>query len=137
MVCEIKPKVSEIEPRVLDIIKEKKIENAVTIISFDTEALKNVRKLDKDIITMCLKGAAREKVDGKTVYHPIPNSILDEAEALDADAINVHYKGVTPEIIEAAHKRDFKVYCYTVNSSDEAKSLTLYLRYHSSNAASD
>ena len=114
LVCEIKSGAVEHEAKILALIKEKQIEEAVTIISFSEQALKNFRKLDHDIITMYLKGSPREKIDGKTVYHPIPLSILDEAEELDVDALNLHSVGVTPELVEAAHQRGFKVFCYTV-----------------------
>ena len=72
---------------------------------------------------MYLKSSPKEKVEGKTVYLPIPLSIVDEAEALDVDALNLHYKGITPELVKAAHQRGFKVYAWTVNSTEEAQEL--------------
>jgi len=123
LVCEIKAGIGRIEKKILDLIQEKGIEDTATIISFNTEALKNARALDREIITMYLKGSPSKTVEGKTVYLPTPLSVIDEAEALDVDALNLHYQGITPELVRAAHARGFKVYAWTVNSIAKAKEL--------------
>ena len=104
LVVEIK--VSEIEKRVLQIIKENELERQTLITSFYHPILKRVKELNPNIRTGAIIAS-----------RPIKAAQL----AMDAnsDALFPRHIYVDPQMVEEAHRQDLAVYPWTVDTLNE------------------
>ena len=101
----IELKVLDVEARVLELIRTRKMQHEVVISSFFHDTLSVVRELDTSIPTAAL--ISEEHAD-----------FVSLVQNLEANAINPHYDLVTPEFIESAHGNGIGVYAWTVNHQD-------------------
>lgn len=101
----IELKVLDVEARVLELIRTRKMQHEVVISSFFHDTLSVVRELDTSIPTAAL--ISEEHAD-----------FVSLIQNLKANAINPHYDLVTPEFIESAHGNGIGVYAWTVNHQD-------------------
>ena len=101
----IELKVLDVEARVLELIRTRKMQHEVVISSFFHDTLSVVRELDTSIPTAAL--ISEEHAD-----------FVSLVQNLKANAINPHYDLVTPEFIESAHGNGIGVYAWTVNHQD-------------------
>ncbi|MEM7827439.1 MAG: glycerophosphodiester phosphodiesterase family protein [Candidatus Aenigmatarchaeota archaeon] len=95
-----------IEKKVLDAIKERKLENVI-IVSFHEDAIKKVRELDKKIETGLIY-----------VRHPNPIKVATEMKANYLIAL---YRFIHTKNIQIAHENGLKVIVWTINTKEEAK----------------
>jgi len=104
LVVEIK--VSEIEKRVLQIIKENELDRQTLITSFYHPILKRVKELNPNIRTGAIIAS-----------RPIKAAQL----AMDAnsDALFPRHIYVDPQMVEEAHRQDLAVYPWTVDTLNE------------------
>src|SRR5262249_6069611 len=98
---------NQLEERVVKLIQERNLYDRVTLISFSTESLKRVKKLDPRITT---------GLDIKTstpLYRHFPALLrllpLWAKHRIGVDVILPDYAGATPALVEAAHKRGMRV----------------------------
>jgi glycerophosphoryl diester phosphodiesterase len=77
----------------------------VVILSFSPGALRNVRRLDPTIMTGLLFEPGNAAGAG----------ILDVARDVGVRQVAPRVDLVTPELVEAAHRMDFQVVCWTAN----------------------
>ena len=99
---ELKPNGREInfEKQVIDLIKKYNYENKCVVASFDYNAIKNVKKIDKDI---------------KTVY--LMSSIIDDIETLNyADVYSIESSIINKDLVTKIHNLGKEIYAWTVNT---------------------
>jgi len=109
-VC-VELKVIGIENKVIELINELDMVNQVIIFSFDEKALLKIRKINNKIHTLLLKDYATLKT-------------LDFIKENDVNAIGVGYNTkVNRDFIEYAHKKNVKVFKWTVNNKQKMKEL--------------
>jgi glycerophosphoryl diester phosphodiesterase len=92
-----------IESRVVKTVNDLKVRDAVTVSSYDTEALRRVREADRRIplgLLTRLKG---------------PGPVLRLAESISARSLHVSTKRLTPRLLHETQDRGLRVYVYTVN----------------------
>lgn len=102
-------KESGYEEQVYDVIKEKGLIEDVIIISFDEEALRTIRDLDKDIETGFVY--ARHK------------NPMDTAEDIEADYILPLHHFTHTRTVKEAHNRNLKVIVWTVNDAEDVEEM--------------
>ncbi|MBI5849050.1 MAG: glycerophosphodiester phosphodiesterase [Nitrospirae bacterium] len=95
------------EKKILDTIKKEKRKGKVIIVSFHTEALDAVRKLDQEIET-------------GLIYTKFRNPI-EAALKLQAQYLVPLYRFTHTRDIEKAHKNNLKVIVWTINTEEEAR----------------
>jgi glycerophosphoryl diester phosphodiesterase len=95
------------ENKVLDAIREEKLEDRVIIVSFLEEALANIRTMDKGIETGLIY----------TKYKNPIGTVLN----LNAQYLVPLYRFVHRRDIAKAHKSNLKVIVWTINSAIEAQ----------------
>lgn len=97
--------------KVFSLINNYKIVKDVIVSSFNINALRQMRKLSKDIRLALLVDRLSDNysgINGLDFY-------IGQAKELNAEAINMSYIGVTHEIIKSIHDKGFKVNIYTIN----------------------
>lgn len=96
----------ELTEKVVDLIHKKQFENNCVITSFDLDAVKKVRYLDKNLKVGFLFSKYPEDVDVFT---------------LDCDILSVKYKLVNEEFMKKARAHGKEVYVWTVNDPELMK----------------
>jgi glycerophosphoryl diester phosphodiesterase len=94
------------EKDVLDLIRAKKLEDRVIIISFHEETLARIRDLDKQIETGIIYTKSKQHID--------------RALELNARYLIPLFRFVHRKDVAKAHKSNLKVIVWTINSRDEA-----------------
>jgi glycerophosphoryl diester phosphodiesterase len=115
---ELKGDVSTVEP-VVEVLRQHGTTEGITIISFNMASLKEFKRQMPAIPAYWLRGTREEPGTKKPLPHPV--QWLDEVSSAGLDGIDVHYKGMTKEFMEAAKKRNIPVYVWTVDTEDEAR----------------
>jgi glycerophosphoryl diester phosphodiesterase len=95
------------EKRIIDLVKRMGLKNRVILISFHKEALKNIRKADKNIET-------------GYIYVKDKNPIKTALE-LNCQYLLPFYRFTHRKNIEDAHKNNLKVIVWTINNKKEAE----------------
>jgi len=92
----------------------------IVIIGFDLETVAASKKLIP-VPTYWLKGTAKDKETEEWIPHD-PN-LVQIAHDNGLDGIDVHYAGVTKELVDAAKSRRQKLYIWTIDDPVEAARL--------------
>ena len=95
------------EKKVLDVIREEKVEDRVIVVSFHEEALAHVRDIDKNI-------------EIGLVYTKFKKPI-DAALKLHAQYLVPLYRFVHRRNVAKAHKNNLKMIVWTINTKEEAR----------------
>lgn len=95
------------EKKVLDLIRKKKLEERVIVVSFHEAALAHARKLNK-------------KVETGLIYTKLRNPV-EAALKLDAQYIVPLYRFVHTGDVEKAHRNNLKVIVWTINTEEEVR----------------
>ncbi|HEX5654271.1 MAG TPA: glycerophosphodiester phosphodiesterase family protein [Chitinophagaceae bacterium] len=107
------PPVEEFVDLVMDVVKEKKIENRCYLQSFDFRPLQLLHKKYPGIVTAVLiSGNDKRSFDQQLQelgYYP--------------EMYSPHYSVVTKELVENCHKKSIKIIPWTVNSVEEMKKM--------------
>jgi glycerophosphoryl diester phosphodiesterase len=99
-----------IEEKVINIIKEKKLEEKIICSSFNHYSVHTMKRLAPEIKTGVLYDS--------TLYQP-----WFYAKRLCADAIHPYYRSISIEIIESCHKNSIKVNVWTVDDKQMIKKM--------------
>ncbi len=115
LICNIELKNNSIpyegmEKKVIDLIKEFKLEDRIIISSFNHKSLKNVKQLAENIETAPLYK--------NLIYKP-----WEYAESIQASGIHPKFTVMTPALISDTLKNNMAVRPYTVNKEREMKKL--------------
>jgi glycerophosphoryl diester phosphodiesterase len=100
-----------IEAAVFKLIKKRKAGKRVLISSFDHEALRQVRALDKTARIGYLLGRT-----------PL-EAAFREMKEISAESLNLSISQATKSAVAQAHRRGFRVLVYTVNKKSELERL--------------
>ncbi len=101
---EIKPtgKETDFEKGVIDVINKYDFADQCIVTSLNYEALKNVKKIDKNINTVSVMAVA----------------IGDIGSMTDADGFSLEAANIDPELVNRMHMNGKEVYAWTVNTED-------------------
>ncbi|MGY5873106.1 MAG: glycerophosphodiester phosphodiesterase family protein [Candidatus Thorarchaeota archaeon] len=110
MKINIELKVTDVEKRVLSLVKERKMIQDVTISSFLHGTLVSMRNLDASITTAVLVSKIRE-------------DMISYVQEIEANALNPDYKTISSHLVEDAHSNDVQVFPWTVNDSTQIRNL--------------
>ncbi|MGQ4911716.1 MAG: glycerophosphodiester phosphodiesterase [Candidatus Thorarchaeota archaeon] len=105
MLVNIELKVLDVEARVLELVRERRMTQDVLISSFFHDTLAVVRELDESVRTAALVSEEEEDPLGLAV-------------GLSVNAINPYFGLATLEFVNEAHDRGLSVYPWTVNHED-------------------
>ncbi len=105
-----------LEPKVVQLIREKKVEDQVIIFSFDSRRLEAVEKLAPELKTIWLVGA---KVDPTTNF----KAVFDERSRAKVDGLGFGYTNCPKEIVEKAQEQQLPVFVWTVPPGPEVDRL--------------
>lgn len=97
LVIELKKSKGIVE-KTLEIIKKNKIENNVLIVSFYSNYLKKIKKINSKIKT------------GLLTIRPL--LIIERARLCNADLIGIYYNFVNKKLIKKSHKNNLKIFGY-------------------------
>ncbi|MBI3609603.1 MAG: glycerophosphodiester phosphodiesterase [Nitrospirae bacterium] len=92
-----------IEKRLIEMIARHRAENRTAVSSFETDALKTLRELDRTIPL------------GLLTRKPRPKDILEDAKSLNVQSLHISTRRLSKEILTQAHLNGLPVYAYTVN----------------------
>lgn len=111
---------------VLDVVKKYKMEDRVTIQTFDWRTIQEIRRLDKNITTVALT-SSNYRYEGKPGCSPWMGGLdIDDfngdyvkaAHAINADIISPRWNDVTPEYVAETHELGMKIVPWTINKKD-------------------
>ncbi|QQR91172.1 MAG: hypothetical protein IPJ88_05415 [Myxococcales bacterium] len=106
-----------IEKKVHMLLKKLDMQDDVAIFSFDKERIKRSKEINPDVAALWL--VARPKDGGSYQME-----LVDQAVALDADAVGLDFPYINKAVVDAAHEAGLYVYAWTVNDSKQAVSLS-------------
>ncbi len=106
----IELKVTDIEKKVLDLVKERKMIPDVTISSFLHGTLVSTRTLDTEVSTAVLVTKLRD-------------DMISYVNELEANALNPNHKTISPVLVNDAHSSNILIFPWTVNDSSRMKVL--------------
>lgn len=110
----------EILPQLRQLLLDSGKMSRIVIIGFDLETVAESKKLI-DVPTYWLKGTEKDKKTGQWIPHD-PN-LVQMAKDKGLDGLDVHFAGVTEDLVRAARAAGQKLYVWTVDDPDEAKRL--------------
>lgn len=108
-------------PSIRELIQQSGKQDQMVIISFSLEVVKASKEQMPEVPAYWLRSARRDKDTGE--YQPIDTALLEQVKEHNLDGLDVHYRGVTPELIEASRNEGFKLFVWTVNDSSDISAL--------------
>ena len=115
---EIKCK-QEILPHLEKVINASGKRSQVIIVTFDFETIVAAKKQMPDISMYWLRGTKKDKETDEFIYHDI--ELVEKARMHGLDGLNLHYGGVTPELVDAAKAAGQKFYVWTIDEINAAQ----------------
>ncbi|MHA1863138.1 MAG: glycerophosphodiester phosphodiesterase [Candidatus Thorarchaeota archaeon] len=106
----IELKVTDIEEKVLDFVKERKMISDVMISSFLHATLVSTRNLHTKVSTAVLVTELRD-------------AMISYVNELEANALNPNHKTITADLVNDAHSNNILVFPWTVNDSSRMQAL--------------
>jgi len=106
----IELKVTDIEKKVLDFVKERKMVPDVTISSFLHGTLIATRNLDAEVSTAVLITKLRD-------------DMISYVNELEANALNPNHKTISPVLVNDAHSNNVRIFPWTVNDAYRMQAL--------------
>jgi glycerophosphoryl diester phosphodiesterase len=110
----------EVLPYLHKLIADSGKMSQIVIIGFDLETVAASRKLI-DVPTYWLKGTKKDEETKEWIPHD--PELVKLAQQNGLDGLDVHYAGVTKELVEAANSSGQKLYVWTVDDPAEAARL--------------
>lgn len=95
--------------RVISLVREFRLQRAVTLLSFDHESVRLAKQMNDEIRT-----AATFSIAGRRLI--TARSIIRAAQNVDADEAALHYSLATRRTVEALHRQGLAVSAWTANS---------------------
>lgn len=106
----IELKVTDIEKKVLDFVKERKMIPDITISSFLHGTLIATRNLDTEVSTAVL-------------VTNLQDDMISYVNELEANALNPNHKTISPVLVNDAHSNNILIFPWTVNDSSRMQVL--------------
>lgn len=101
-------KVAEAAEALVDVILEQSISRRITLISFDPEALRRLKRILPDQpVGLILSGA--------------PPDAAERARALDTDLVSLEAEYLNAEAVERCRRADLKITTWTVNAPEQMR----------------
>ncbi len=100
----IELKVTDIEKKVLDLVKKRKMIPDVMISSFLHGTLVSTRNLDTEVSTAVLVTKLRD-------------DMISYVNELEANSLNPNHKTITPDLVKDAHNANILLFPWTVNDA--------------------
>ena len=110
----------EILPALRQLLAESGKMSQIVIIGFDLETVAQSKKLI-DVPTYWLKGT--DKVKKTEQWIPHDPKLVQMAKDKGLDGLDVHFAGVTEDLVRAAKTAEQKLYVWTVDDPQEARRL--------------
>jgi glycerophosphoryl diester phosphodiesterase len=110
----------EILPALRQLLVESGKMSRVVVIGFDLETVAESKKLI-DVPTYWLKGTDKDKQTEQWIPHD--PKLVQMVQAKGLDGLDVHFAGVTEELVRAAKAAGQKLYVWTVDDPAEARRL--------------
>ena len=110
----------EILPQLHQLLVDSGKRSQVVIIGFDLETVAESKKLI-DVPTYWLKGTEKDKKTEQWIPHD--PQLVQTAKDNGLDGLDVHFAGVTEDLVRAAKAAGQKLYVWTVDDPEEAKRL--------------
>lgn len=110
----VEGKVNGIEKDIVDVIQKTRMEHNVVYQSFNSESVKNFRKLLPHVPAALLfrdPNIEDDVIRGATV--------VAEAQKADAAIVAINYKAVTPDFVRYVKARGLSVWVWTVNNPND------------------
>ncbi|WP_372634105.1 glycerophosphodiester phosphodiesterase family protein [Fodinibius sp.] len=117
---EVKDSERAIAP-ISELIQQSEKQDQMVIISFSLEVVKASKQQMPEVPAYWLRSARRDQDTG--AYQPIDTALLEQVKEHNLDGLDVNYRGVSPELIEASHKAGLKLFVWTVNESADISTL--------------
>lgn len=108
-------------PPIRELIQQSGKQDQMVIISFSLEVVKASKEQMPEVPAYWLRSARRDQDTGE--YQPIDTALLEQVKEHNLDGLDVNYRGVTPELIEASRKAGLKLFVWTVNESADISAL--------------
>lgn len=124
---------------VYDVVKKYKMEERVTLQSFDWRTLKEMKKLDPNITLVALSseqpswgpsGCYLKKTEKKASpwlgglnINDYQGDYVKAAKAIGADIVSPYFKELSPDLVDEAHELGMKVVPWTVNNPKDMNML--------------
>jgi len=108
----------EIVPYVRDLIVQAGKEEEAVIIGFNIETVAEAKKAMPNIPVYWLKSTEKDEATGKPIPHSV--DLLETVKKHNLDGLDLHYEGVTKEIVDAAHAAGLGLHVWTVDDPKEA-----------------
>lgn len=109
----------EILPHLEKVINDSGKRAQVVIIAFDFDTIVAAKKQMPDIGAYWLKGTEKDKETGEFIYHDV--GLVDKARNNGLDGLDLHYGGVTLELVDAAKAAGQKFYVWTIDDMNAAQ----------------
>ncbi|MBX3730271.1 MAG: glycerophosphodiester phosphodiesterase [Candidatus Sumerlaeia bacterium] len=109
-----------IVPYIAEILAASPRRKQVTIIGFEFETMVEAHAAMPDVPILWLIGSSKND-DG--TFQPIDPANVRKALDAGFAGINVSWRGVTPELVEACREADTELFVWTVNDPEEARRL--------------
>ena len=93
----------------------------IVIIAFDFDTIVAAKKRMPDIPAYWLKGTEKDKVTRRYIPHDV--GLVAKVRAVGLDGLDLHYAGVSKELLDAARAAGQKLYVWTVDDAEEARRL--------------
>jgi glycerophosphoryl diester phosphodiesterase len=102
-----------IEHGLVAALRESREADRVVVLSFSPGILRNILRLDRTVMTGLLAEPGGE----------LPETFIEQAQDIGSRQLAPRSDMVTPELVRAAHKKDLKVVCWTVNEQARMREL--------------
>lgn len=107
-VCELK--VPEAVAPAVDLVRASRLGADVLFASFDLEHLARVKAIDRSLRTLA-------------IFDRPPPDFVEQAQDVGAEGVTIHYRRLSPEIVEAARRQGLAVHAWTVNLPDDIRDM--------------
>ncbi len=111
----------EILPFLVRVIDDSGKRSQIVMIAFDFDTIVAAKKRMPDIPAYWLKGTEKDKVSREYIRHDV--GLVEKVQAGGLDGLDLHYGGVSKELVDAARAAGQKLYVWTVDDAERAMRL--------------
>lgn len=111
----------EILPFLVKLLDDSGKRSQIVIIAFDFDTIVAAKRRMPDIPAYWLKGTEKDKVTRQYIRHDV--GLVEKVRAVGLDGLDLHYAGVSKELVDAAKAAGQKLYVWTVDDVEEAMRL--------------
>ena len=109
----------EILPYLEKVINDSGKRRQVVIIAFNFDTIVAAKKQMPDIPMYWLNGTKKDKETDEFIYHDV--GLVEKARKNGLDGLNMHYGGVTQELVDTAKAAGLKFYVWTTDDLNAAQ----------------